>query len=82
MMPAGHPGSTRMAVETVNPATGKVEHRQELMDAAAIEQLLDAAEQAFPAWSSRSLAGRGDCLRAVAGVLRERRASIAAVMTA
>ena len=44
-----------MTVETVNPATGKVEYTLELMDAAAIESILAASAAAFPAWAARPL---------------------------
>ncbi|HZF98680.1 MAG TPA: NAD-dependent succinate-semialdehyde dehydrogenase [Pseudoxanthomonas sp.] len=71
-----------MAVETVNPATGQVEYRHELMDQAAIERVLSASERAFPAWSSRPLAERGSFLRAAAEELRRRRDGIQRVMTA
>lgn len=71
-----------MAVETVNPATGKVEYTLELMDSGAIESILVAAESAFPQWSARPLAERGDCLRKVGAQLRARRDGIQKIMTA
>jgi len=71
-----------MTVETVNPATGKVEYTLELMDAAVIESILAASASAFPAWSSRSIEERGEFLRAVATQLRARRDDIQKVMTA
>ena len=71
-----------MTVETVNPATGKVEYTLELMDAATIESILAASASAFPAWSSRPIAERGDFLRKVAAQLRTRRDDIQKIMTA
>ena len=71
-----------MAVETVNPATGKVEYTLELMDSAAIESILAASESAFPQWSARPLAERGDFLRKVGAQLRSRRDGIQRIMTA
>jgi succinate-semialdehyde dehydrogenase/glutarate-semialdehyde dehydrogenase len=71
-----------MTVETVNPATGQVEYRHELMDRAAIERVLSASQRAFAIWSSRPLAERGGFLRAAAGELRRRRHGIQRVMTA
>jgi acyl-CoA reductase-like NAD-dependent aldehyde dehydrogenase len=70
-----------MAVETINPATGKVEYTLELMDAAAIEAILAASKAAFPAWSSRPLQERGELLRKVGAQLRLRRADIQNIMT-
>lgn len=71
-----------MTVETVNPATGKVEYRLELMGADAVERRLAAAEQAFPAWSALSLEERGHHLQRVADGLRKRSADIQRIMTA
>jgi succinate-semialdehyde dehydrogenase/glutarate-semialdehyde dehydrogenase len=71
-----------MTVETVNPATGKVEYTLELMDAAAVEAILAASASAFPQWSARPLAERGDFLRKVGAQLRRRRDDIQKIMTA
>lgn len=71
-----------MTVETVNPATGKVEYTLELMDSAAVESILAAAESAFPQWSARPLAERGALLRKVGAQLRSRRDDIQKIMTA
>ncbi len=71
-----------MTVETVNPATGKVEYTLELMDAATIERILAASKDAFPAWSSRPLPERGDLLRKAAAQLRQRQHELQKIMTA
>ena len=71
-----------MTVETINPATGKVEYTLELMDAAAIEAILAASASAFPQWSARPLAERGDLLRKAGAQLRLRRDDIQKIMTA
>ena len=71
-----------MTVETVNPATGKVEYTLELMDNAAVESILAAAESAFPQWSALPLAERGTLLRKVGAQLRSRREDIQKIMTA
>jgi succinate-semialdehyde dehydrogenase / glutarate-semialdehyde dehydrogenase len=71
-----------MTVETINPATGKIEYTLELMDSAAIESILAAAESAFPQWSARPLAERGALLRKVGAQLRRRRDDIQKIMTA
>ena len=70
-----------MTIETINPATGKVEYTLELMDAAAIEAILAASASAFPQWSARPLAERGDLLRKVGAQLRIRRDDIQKIMT-
>jgi succinate-semialdehyde dehydrogenase/glutarate-semialdehyde dehydrogenase len=71
-----------MTVDIINPANGKVEHRQALMDAAAVEAVLAAAQKAFPVWSSRPLEERGDLLRRVGSELRRRKDDIQRTMTA
>ena len=71
-----------MTVETVNPATGKVEYTLELMDAATVESILAASASAFPAWATRPLEERGDFLRKVGAQLRARRDDIQKIMTA
>jgi len=71
-----------MTVETVNPATGQVDYRHELMTSAQVDAVLAASQQAFPAWSALSLAERGKLLRAVGAELRRRREDIQGIMTA
>jgi len=71
-----------MTVEIVNPATGKVEYRHELLDGSGIEVRLQAAADAFPAWSARSLQDRAGVLEAIAMQLRGRRQDIQQAMTA
>lgn len=71
-----------MKVDIVNPATGKVDRSQPLMDAAAVEAVLAASQPAFRAWSTRPLGERGELLRRVGSELRRRRDDIQRVMTA
>ncbi|MCL6711593.1 NAD-dependent succinate-semialdehyde dehydrogenase [Pseudomonas sp. R2.Fl] len=71
-----------MKVDIVNPATGKVDRSQPLMDAAAVEAVLAASQPAFRAWSARPLAERGELLHRVGSELRRRRDDIQRVMTA
>ncbi|MBD8635103.1 NAD-dependent succinate-semialdehyde dehydrogenase [Stenotrophomonas sp. CFBP 13725] len=70
-----------MTVEIVNPTTGQVDYRHELLDKAGIEQRLVAAAAAFPGWAAQSLAQRADVLRAIATQLRTRRDEIQQAMT-
>ena len=71
-----------MTVEIVNPTTGQVDYRHELLDKAGIEQRLAAAAAAFPAWAAQSLAQRADVLRTIAAQLRTRRDELQQAMTA
>ncbi len=71
-----------MTVELIHPWSGVVDYRYDYMDEAAIERTLQAAEAGFRDWSRLSLEARGDHLRAIAARLRERRETIAALMSA
>lgn len=71
-----------MRVETINPWTGHAEYRYDYVDAAAVERILQAAADAWPDWSRRSLESRGALLKAAAAGLRARREAIAATMAA
>ena len=70
-----------MTVEIVNPATGRVDYRHELLDAAGIEQRLKAAADAFPGWSATSLQERATVLRAIGAQLRARKDDFQRAMT-
>ena len=70
-----------MTAEIINPATGKVTYRHELLSAEGVEQRLAAAAAAFPAWSARTLDERGSVLRAIAAQLRQRKGDIQQAMT-
>jgi succinate-semialdehyde dehydrogenase/glutarate-semialdehyde dehydrogenase len=71
-----------MAIEIVNPWTGQVDYRYAMMEGAAIEARLAAAEHAFPMWAGTTLAERATVLNTVARALRAGRESIAATVTA
>ena len=71
-----------MNVETVNPYTGKVEHRQALLTASEVDTVLAASQRAFPAWAALPLDQRGALLRKAGEQLRARRDDIQRVMTA
>ncbi|HAV71092.1 MAG TPA: succinate-semialdehyde dehydrogenase [Stenotrophomonas sp.] len=70
-----------MTADIINPATGQVTFRHELLTAKEVEQRLAAAAEAFPAWAARSLQERGAILRAIAAQLRQRKGDIQHAMT-
>ncbi|HAU80039.1 MAG TPA: succinate-semialdehyde dehydrogenase, partial [Stenotrophomonas sp.] len=70
-----------MTADIINPATGQVTYRHELLTDTEVEQRLAAAAEAFPAWSARSLQERGAMLRAIAAQLRQRKGDIQQAMT-
>lgn len=71
-----------MDVSVVNPWSGAVVRRYAYMDAAEVDRRLAVAAEGYATWSARALAERSDGLRALGRVLRERRDSLAALMTA
>ncbi|MDY1034947.1 NAD-dependent succinate-semialdehyde dehydrogenase [Stenotrophomonas sp. CFBP8980] len=70
-----------MTVEIVNPTTGRVDYRHELLDTAGIEHRLQAAAGAFEAWSATSLQERAKVLRGIGAQLRARKDDIQDAMT-
>ena len=70
-----------MTIEIINPATGEVTYRHELLDRNGIEKRLKAAADAFPAWSRSPVQERGRILRQVAASLRGHRDALQRAMT-
>jgi len=71
-----------MAIESVNPATGRRLRAFEPYTPAAVEGKLAAAAAAFPAWSRRPIAERAQMLRRAGEILEAEKQSFAAIMTA
>lgn len=65
-----------------NPATGSQEKEVALASAARVEEAIEAARAALPAWRATSLAKRTDIFFKVRQLLTERKAELAAVITA
>jgi succinate-semialdehyde dehydrogenase/glutarate-semialdehyde dehydrogenase len=70
-----------MAFVTIDPATGRRLRSYPEHSAAQVERALKRSEAAFRSWRDRSFAGRAAALRAVAGLLREQSATLAALAT-
>ena len=70
-----------MPFESINPASGELVERFEPMDDAALAARLDAAARATAAWARTPLKERCALLTRVAGLLRERRQALAALIT-
>jgi len=67
--------------KVINPATGETVREVPWHTAAEIEGKLAAARDAYLKWRDYSYARRAECLRAVAGALRDSRDRHAALMT-
>lgn len=66
---------------SVNPATGQSAHEVESLDAAGLKKNIDRAAAATKKWRATSITERAEVLRAVAEVLRSRKATIGKLMT-
>jgi len=64
-------------IETINPATGEVIERIELMEAPQIEMKLAEAARGAVRWARANFSGRGSLLRAVAARFRLERDALA-----
>ena len=64
-----------------NPATGKEIGRVARAGIADLDRALAAAQQGFEKWRDTSAADRGKIMRKAAGLMRERAAAIAGVLT-
>jgi succinate-semialdehyde dehydrogenase/glutarate-semialdehyde dehydrogenase len=74
--------ATGGTIVTTNPATEEVLERYPEHTDAQVDSALDAAVAAQPAWAAAPYAERSGVVRAIAGVLRERRDAYAALITA
>ncbi|MEB7503883.1 CoA-acylating methylmalonate-semialdehyde dehydrogenase [Arthrobacter koreensis] len=64
-----------------NPATGAQEKEVALASAARVEEAIQAAQEALPAWRATSLARRTAIFFKVRELLTERKAELAAILT-
>ncbi|RZK17216.1 MAG: aldehyde dehydrogenase family protein, partial [Hymenobacter sp.] len=69
-----------MAIQSLNPYTGKVLQIFPALSATATEQVLAAAHQAAAAWRTTTFAERAAVLRQVGVLLRERQQELASLM--
>ncbi|MGM0928343.1 MAG: CoA-acylating methylmalonate-semialdehyde dehydrogenase [Actinomycetota bacterium] len=67
--------------EVTNPATGKVSSRVALASTAVVDQAVQAAAAAFPAWRDTSLARRVQILFTFRELLNARKGELAAIIT-
>jgi len=72
---------SRKPFDSINPATGVLVERFEPMDDAEVASRLDAAARAASDWAAAPLAERCALLDRMAELLRERRSSLAALIT-
>lgn len=70
-----------MALESINPATGKTIQQFEELDDAGIEQTIAAADAAFGNWRETNFDARADCLRKAGNLLRERKDALGRLIT-
>ena len=71
-----------MAIQSTNPMTGKVEKSFDEYSSAETSSILNSVADAYSTWKLSSLEQRAECLRNLAGLLRERADHFAALMAA
>ncbi|HEX9781098.1 MAG TPA: NAD-dependent succinate-semialdehyde dehydrogenase [bacterium] len=69
-----------MAIEAINPATGKLIKRYEELPDGRIAQAVEQADEAFAAWRRTGFPARANVLKAAAKMLRGRRDAFAVLM--
>jgi succinate-semialdehyde dehydrogenase/glutarate-semialdehyde dehydrogenase len=69
-----------MAIETVNPATGEPVKKYSEMSPVQVAEALARAHDAWKAWRKTAFAERARLMKAMGGVLRGRKAELAALM--
>src|SRR5262245_39084142 len=68
-------------IETIDPATGQPIGRAPRSKAADVDRAVKAAQEAFPAWSSRPAPRRAETLFRLAAILEERKDALARIVT-
>ena len=70
-----------MAIQTVNPATNKVEKVFEEMMSGDVDKAVEIAAGTFNDWKQTDFKTRAAVLHKVAGILRERKTMLAKMIT-
>src|SRR5690554_2561873 len=68
-------------LQSINPATGRVQYEVSTLDDEALEQWLAAAHSAFEGWAAAGFDERARVLRDVAGLMRKETEALARLMT-
>ncbi|WP_432738601.1 NAD-dependent succinate-semialdehyde dehydrogenase [Maridesulfovibrio sp. FT414] len=71
-----------MAIQSTNPMTGVVENTFEELSTEQTAKVLSSVSVAFKSWRESALDHRAECLRNLAGILRERADRFARLMAA
>ena len=75
------PGESGRSGPVFDPATGQQTHEVDFASAGEIDQAVDAAREAFPAWRSTSLSRRSDILFRMRELLDDRKTDLAKIIT-
>src|SRR6478672_9039262 len=70
----------RRPMQSINPHSEQVIRTYEPQDAAEVDRLLRAAENAFQDWRKSSFADRAQLMKSAGGLLRERKQQLAELM--
>jgi malonate-semialdehyde dehydrogenase (acetylating)/methylmalonate-semialdehyde dehydrogenase len=75
-------GETGRRGPVFDPATGEQTHDVDFADEREVDAVVEAAREAFPAWRATSLSRRAEIVFRMRELLDERKADVAAVITA
>lgn len=64
------------SIQSLNPATNKVEKEYAIMDDSLIDSLISSADKAFRTWKNTSFGERATLLHRVANILRDRKTEL------
>ena len=73
--------SDKNTIQTLNPATGKVLKTYTLLSSSEIEEKIQKAEETFQSWKKTSFAERSERFRKLSILLKEKKDSLAKLMT-
>jgi malonate-semialdehyde dehydrogenase (acetylating)/methylmalonate-semialdehyde dehydrogenase len=76
------PGESGRLGPVFDPATGEQTHEVDLASAAEVDQAVQVAKEAFPAWRGTSLSKRAELLFRIRNLVDDRRRDIAELITA
>ena len=75
------PGESGRRGPVYDPATGEQTHEVDFADVAELNQAVEAAKEALPAWRATSLSKRAEIMFAIRELLDARKTDVATVLT-
>ncbi|MFA7418229.1 MAG: NAD-dependent succinate-semialdehyde dehydrogenase [Melioribacteraceae bacterium] len=70
-----------MAIQTINPATGKVVKTFDSLTTSQVNEKIDQTHEAFLEWRNVSFASKSELMKKAAGILRDRKNEFGKILT-